>query len=224
MAAMASQPAMNSPRITIGTVRGNPRQTTLLLWVPASVVGAALGALLAFEIAGFGAWTNSNFDQAGIRYLATIASVALVAGAQWWVLRRARLDAYWWVPGTVAAQLLASILIIPTVLKLFLPTTPFQPFNPSLAQTMVAGGVALGAAGVLVGAAQALILRASAGDGAWWWILGTVVGEALAGSMTSAVSIHVLVLPIFVAVIAGAALGTLLISSSQLVVLIRLLR
>ena len=129
---MASQPAMSSPRITIGTVPRDPRWSTLLLWVPASVLGAAAGALVAYEIRSWGGSVS------GLRYVATIASVGVVAAAQWWILQREQLDAYWWVPGTVAAQLLASILVVPSVLNLFVPTAPFQSFNPSLAEAMIA--------------------------------------------------------------------------------------
>ncbi|HEY9288781.1 MAG TPA: hypothetical protein VIT43_12250 [Candidatus Dormibacteraeota bacterium] len=221
---MASQPAMSSPRITIGRIHGNSRGNALLLWVPACVAGAAVGAIVAAEVRTLGASTNSNATIEALRYLATIASAAIAAAAQWWVLRRARLDAYWWVPGTVAAQLLATILLIPSVLRLFLPVSTFQSFNPSLAQAMVIGGVALAAGGLLVGGAQAFILRKSVGRSAWLWVPASMVGGALAGSVTSALSSHFLMLAPLVAVGLAAATGSVLVAASQLVVLIRLVR
>lgn len=224
MAAMASQPELSRPQITIGRVRQSSRGTTLLLWVPASVVGAVAGSLVAFEIRSWGVSLNLDAALEALRYVATIASVGLAAAAQWWVLQRGRLDAYWWVPGTVAGQLLASILIVPTVLRLFLPAPPFQSFNPSPEQTMIAGGAALAAGGVLVGGAQTLILRVSAGRAAWLWVPATALGGALAGSVSSALSIHFVALPVLVAICLGAALGALLVSSSQLVALSRLVR
>lgn len=224
MAAMASQPAMNGPRITIAAVRGNSRRDTLLLWIPASVVGAAVGAMVAGEIRTIGVSTNSATAFEALRYLATIVSAALAASAQWWVLRRARLDVYWWVAGTVAAQLVASILVIPSVLKLFAPQALAQPFNRSLVATMLTGAAALAAGGLLVGTAQTLILRISSGRTAWVWVPATVVGGALAGSVTSALSMELLVLPPLIAVGVAAATGSLLVAASQLVILARLVR
>ena len=224
MAAMASQPAMSSPRITIGTVGDHSRRNTLLLWIPACVVGAAVGAMVAGEIRTLGLSMNSSAAFDALRYLATIVSAALAATAQWWVLQRGRLDAYWWVPGTVVAQLLANVLVLPSVLKLFVPLNPVHSFNPSLADTMIAGGVALAAGGLLVGTAQTLVLRMSSGHGAWLWVPATMVGGALAGSATSALSLHFLVLTPLLAVGVAAATGSLLIAACQLVVLSRLVR
>lgn len=224
MAPMASQPAMSGPKITIGRAPRNFRRETLLLWIPASVVGAAVGAMVAFEIRSAGASMNSNAAQEALRYVATIASAGLAAAAQWWVLQRARVDAYWWLPGTVAAQLLASILVIPSALNLFIPVSPFSPFHPSLAQVMIASGAALAAGDLVVGGAQALILRASVGRVAWLWVPATVVGGALAGAATTGLSSHLLALTPLVAVSLAAATGSLLVAVCQLAVLPRLLR
>ena len=225
MAAMASQPAMSSgPRITIGSVRGNGRGNTLLLWIPVSVVGAAVGAMVGGEIRTLGLSMNSNGTFEALRYLATIVSAVVAASAQWWVLQRARLDVYWWVPGTVAAGLLENILVIPSVLKLFYPQHPHQSFNPSLAESMIVGAAALAAGGLLVGTVQTVILRASFRRDAWLWVPATVLGGALAGSVTTAVSSHFFVLAPLVAVGLAAATGAVLIAGCQVIVLARLLR
>jgi hypothetical protein len=87
----------------------------------------------------------------------------------------------------------------------------------------MAGGAAVGAAGLVIGAAQAFVLRASVGNMAWAWIPVTGIGGGLAGAVTSAVSIQLPGFPALATIGLLSALGALLISASQAPVLHRLL-
>src|SRR5438094_9936422 len=97
-------------------------------------------------------------------YLATVVNALIFSGGQWFVLQRYKLDAYWWVPATVAANLLTAIIVIPTILNLFVP-----PSGTVISHGMatLSCGAALAAAGLVVGMAQALVLHGSAGSIAW---------------------------------------------------------
>jgi hypothetical protein len=181
------------------------------------VIGTILGALAAWRIRTLLTTPAPALVIAAVLDLATIVSATIAAAAQWVLLRRYRLDVYWWVPATVAASVLAVIVVIPFVLG----PAPGGSINPS--NTVIAGGAAVAAAGLLIGTAQALVLRTSGGHIAWAWIPATVVGGALAGSLTSALSSQLFGLPAFATLSLVPGVGALLISASQAPVLYRLL-
>ena len=189
------------------------------LWVVVSVTGAVLGTLAAWPVRALLTEPAPDWVVAALRDLGTIVTALIGAGAQWLLLRRYRLDVYWWVPATVAASVLAVLVVIPPVGRLVVP-----PGGSILAGgAVIAGGAAVGAGGLVIGAAQAFVLRASAGNIAWAWIPVTGIGGGLAGSVTSALSIQLPGLPPLATIGLLSAVGALLISASQAPVLRRLL-
>jgi hypothetical protein len=195
------------------------RGTAWLLWIVVSVIGGVLGGLVAWRVRALLSVPAPIFVVDLLRYLATILSAAIVAGAQWLLLRRYRLDVYWWVPATVIAVLLTAIIVIPSVLRH--AVDPLAAVHPR--DTVIAGGAALAAAGLVIGAAQAIVLRNLVGNRAWAWIPATAIGGGLAGALTSALSSQLFGLPTFAFISLLAALGALLISATQATVLHRLL-
>jgi hypothetical protein len=189
------------------------------LWVVVSVIGAILGALVAWRIRALITAPDPHWLTQAVRDLATIVSATIAAGAQWLLLRRYWLDVYWWVPATVIASLLAVVVLIPAVLGR--AVGPAASINPS--DTVIADGAALAAAGLVIGTAQALVLRHPAGNIAWAWIPATIVGGALAGALTSALSSQLFGHPQFVTISLVTGVGALVISSSQAPVLYSLL-
>ncbi|HEY4845991.1 MAG TPA: hypothetical protein VII89_09875 [Candidatus Dormibacteraeota bacterium] len=189
------------------------------LWVVVSVIGAMLGALAAWRVRALLTGPAPVLVVEAVRDLETIVSATIAAGAQWLLLRRYRLDVYWWVPATVTASVLAVLVVIPYVLGLAI--APGGSISPS--DNVIAGGAAVAAAGLLVGIAQALVLRTSAGNIAWAWTPATVVGAALAGALTSALSSQLIGLPGFATLSLVPGVGALLIAASQAPVLHRLL-
>jgi hypothetical protein len=189
------------------------------LWVVVSVIGAMLGGLAAWRIRALLDAPAPILVVDVLRDLATIVNATIAAGAQRLLLRRYRLDARWWVPATVIASLLAVIVLIPTVLGR--AVGPAGSINPS--DMVIAGGAAVAAAGLAIGTAQALVLRTSAGNIAWAWLPATIVGGALAGASTSALSSQLFGLPPFATISLLAGVGALLVSASQAPVLYRLL-
>jgi hypothetical protein len=213
MTAMATpEQAMRPPVVR---VHGPSQRLAWVLWIVVSVVGAVLGALAAWQVRTLG---SVHLDLA---YAATVVSVVIWSGLQWFVLRRYRIDAYWWVPATVAADLMNAIVVIPTVLNLFAPASGGM-ISPNAA--MLSGAAALAVAGLVVGTAQALVLRGSAGNIAWAWIPATITGGALAGALTTALSVQFFGLLPFATVSLVAATGALLSSAAQAPVFLRLLR
>jgi hypothetical protein len=190
-----------------------------MFWIVVSVIGGVLGALVAWRVRALLTVPAPAFVVDLMRYLATILSAAIAAGAQWLLLRRYRLEVYWWVPATVIAVLLTAIIVIPSVLRHAVdPLTAVHPRD-----TVIAGGAALAAAGLVIGAAQAMVLRNSVGNRAWAWIPATAIGGGLAGALTSALSSQLFGMPPIITLSVLAAIGGLLISVSQAPVLYRLL-
>ncbi len=190
------------------------------LWVVVSVIGGVLGALVAWRLRALLTDPASTFVVDVLRFIATIISAAIAAGAQWLLLRRYRLDVFWWVPATVTAALLNAIVVIPSVLRHAVdPLASVHPSDP-----VIAGGAALAAAGLVIGAAQAIVLRASVGNRAWVWAPATVIGGGLAGALTSALSSHLIGFSTFAFISLLAAVGAFLISACQAPVVARLLR
>ena len=218
MAAMATpEQAMRPPVVE---VRGPNHRLAWVLWIIVTVMGAVIGALAAWQLRRLAIGGSVSLAEA-FRYVATIIEVVVAAGAQWYVLRRYHFEVYWWVPATVSARLVAVIIVIPTVVGLFV-----RPGGTDITLTtaVISGTVALAAAGLVVGAAQAVVLRSSGDNIAWAWVPATVVGGAFAGAVTSAISVQLFGLPYVVIISVITATGALLTAASQAPVLLRLLR
>ena len=190
------------------------------LWVVVSVIGGVLGALVAWRVRALLTVPAPTLVADALRYIATILSATFAAGAQWLLLRRYRLDVFWWVPATVIAALLTAIVVIPSVLRHAVDSLPsVHPSDP-----VIAGAAALAAAGLVIGAAQAIVLRASVGDRAWLWVPATAIGGGLAGALTSALSSQLMGVSTVAFISLLAAVGAFLISACQAPVVARLLR
>jgi hypothetical protein len=190
------------------------------LWIFVTVLGAIVGALAAWQIRRLAIGGSVSLADA-VRYLAIVLDAVVASGAQWYVLTRYDLEAYWWVPATVSARLVAYIVVIPSVIGLFV-----RPGGTDITLTtaVISGTAALAAAGFVVGAAQAVVLRSSGANIASAWVPATIVGGALAGAATSAISIQLFGLPYVMVLSAVTATGALLIAASQAPVFLRLLR
>jgi hypothetical protein len=184
------------------------------------VIGGVLGTLVAWRVRTLLPFPASALVVDALRYIATILSAAIAAGAQWLLLRRYRLDVDWWVPASVVAALLTSIVVIPSVLRH--TADPLGSVHRS--DPMVVAAVALAAAGLVIGVAQAMVLRTSFGNRAWLWVAATAIGGGLAGAATSALSFRLLGYSTFTLISLLAAVGAFLISSCQAPVVTRLLR
>jgi hypothetical protein len=216
MAVMAASQPLSDERPVI-SVRSRGTTGAWLLWIGACVVAAVVGAVTAGEI-------RSLLPEAVTKdgaYLATVINVLILSGVQWLVLRRYRLDADWWVPATVAANLVTAIVVIPTMLNLFAPTTG-HPMTIGMA--IASGAITLATAGLIVGVAQAVVLRLSAGGVALLWIPATVLGGALAGALTTALAAQLFGLPALVTIGLVAATGSLMNAAAQAPVLLRVIR
>lgn len=184
-------------------------------WIPITVIGAVVGSVAAFQVRSLPAgpyWAGRDLG-----YVATVVDVIILSGAQWFLLRQYRLRVDWWVPATVTAGLLSAIVLIPTVLNGFGPAT-------NAGTVLLSSAAALGAAGLLTGTAQALVLRGSI-PAAWAWIPATAFGGAAAGALTSALASDLLKLqlPGIVLLSLVAGMGGLLIAATQGTVLQRVL-
>jgi hypothetical protein len=224
MTAMGTtQQAMRSPMVE---AHGTNRRMAWALWIVVSILGAAIGAIVAWAMQSLVA-LGAPPEQRLVGSAATLLSAFILAGGQWLVLRRYRFDAFWWVPATIAGNFLAAAIVVPVVINLALP----RGVSPVSANSAVVfGAVALGTGGLVVGTAQALVLRATAGNFAWLWIPATILGGALAGAVTTALSptlFQAVVdhgLPIVVLLSAASAVGALLRSVCQAPILARVLR
>ena len=192
------------------------------LWIVVSIVGAVIGALIAWRIRVLFLQGPGFLGQA-LSYVATVANAIIASGAQWLILRRYRLDVYWWVPATVGASLISGIIVIPAVLRAFAPPAGGH-ISPSAA--VLSSVLALAASGLIAGIAQSLVLRSSAGNIALVWIPATIIGNGLAGAATSVLSAQLFAagLPSVLFLSLVAAAGALLVSVSQAPALLRILR
>jgi len=218
MAAMATpEQSMHAPVVE---VRGTSQLMAWALWIVVTVIGAVIGALAAWQLRRLAIGVSPSLFHA-LRYVATVLEAVIAAGAQWYLLKRYRLEVYWWVPATVSARLVATIVVIPSVIGLFVR---LGETSVTLTTAVISGAAALAAAGCVVGAAQAVVLRSSSGNIAWAWVPATILGGALAGAATSAISVHLLGLPYAMILGVVTAIGALLIAASQAPVLLRVLR
>jgi hypothetical protein len=206
-------PQVSGPMVTI---RDGSQRLVWILWIAVSILGAVLGALVAWQIRSLVPQGPAVLGQ-DVGYVATVVYALIASGAQWLLLRHYRLDVDWWVPATVTADLIAAIAVIPTVLGLFVSVA--GPISPTTA--MVSGAAALAAAGLVVGVGQALVLRRSVGNIAWAWIPATMAGGALAGALTTALTSQLLGLPYVATLSLATAAGALLTAASQAPILLR---
>jgi hypothetical protein len=216
MAPMATPEQAMSP-LPVETRRRN-QGLAWVLWICVSIAGAVAGAMAAFGLRLLISGGPISLIDA-LRYVATVVDAMVLAGAQWYFLQRYRLDVYWWVPATVIAYLIAALVLIPSVVRLVVGSG----VPVSAGSAVVAGGAALAAEGLALGVAQAVVLRTSVGNIAWIWVPASIVGGALAGALTSAISAQLFGLPALATISLVAAGGALLISASQAPVLYRLL-
>jgi len=212
------EPSVSGPPIAI---RRKSQRLAWALWIAVTLIGAVVGALAAWQVRELAVAAPPSLADA-FRYVATVLDGVVAAGAQWFVLRRYRLEVYWWIPASVAARLAAVMVVIPSVLGLFVPPTGTGPIT--LATAVISGAAALAAAGLVVGTAQASVLRESGGNIAWAWIPATIVGGALAGALTTALSAQLFGLAPIATIALVAAAGALLSAASQAPVFLRLVR
>jgi len=192
-----------------------------LLWIGVSVAGSVAGALATWQVRSL-VQSGLAFGSQDLAYVAAVASSLLASGCQWLLLRRHKLEVAWWVPATVVANLLNAMVVIPSILGVFVNSTTI---GPTPMQTAVLAGTAvLGAAGLVVGGAQALVLRASTGNFVWAWIPATAVGGALSGAITTALSAQLFGLTAVATISLVAAAGALLTAACQAPVFLRLIR
>ncbi|TMH55022.1 MAG: hypothetical protein E6H53_17750, partial [Betaproteobacteria bacterium] len=151
------EPSVSGPPIAI---RRKSQRLAWALWIAVTLIGAVVGALAAWQVRELAVAGPPSLADA-FRYVATVLDGVVAAGAQWFVLRRYRLEVYWWIPASVAARLTAVMVVIPSVLGLFVPPTGTGPIT--LATAVISGAAALAAAGLVVGTAQAFVLRESGG-------------------------------------------------------------
>jgi len=192
-----------------------------ILWILVSVLAAIGGALVTWRIRGL-ILRGPGSTQDLLRDLGTVVDALLFSGAQWLLLRRCRLEVYWWVPATVIAAIANAILIVPSTLNVFIDPRATGPVGAGSA--VIAGAAALATAGLVVGTAQALVLRHSGGNAAWLWIPATILGGALAGAFTTALSSQLYGLPAVGTISVVAAAAALFTAASQAPVLQRLVR
>ena len=222
--------AMSTPeqamRTPVVEVRRTGQRMAWALWIVVSIVGAAIGAIVAWEMQSL-VVQGAAAEQRLVGSAATLLSALILAGGQWLVLRHYRFDAFWWVPATIAGNFVAAAIVVPGVINLALGRG-VSPVNANSA--VVFGAVALATGGFVVGTAQALVLRTTAGNLAWIWIPATILGGALAGAVTTALSptlFQAVVdhgLPIVVLLGVASAVGALIRSVCQAPILARILR
>src|ERR1700682_4731093 len=147
--------AMHRPVVE---VHGPSQRMAWALWIIVSVIGAVVAALVAWQVRTFFT-AGVVFSGHSARYAATVVEALIFGGAQWLVWRRYRFELDWWVPVSVAANLVNAIVVIPTVLRFAEGTGVISP-----RAVMIAGAAALAAAGLVVGTAQALVLHRPAGN------------------------------------------------------------
>jgi hypothetical protein len=220
MAAMAiAQPSSSEP-----VVRNTPRQPPFawLVWIGVSVVGTAVGAIVAWQVRSLWQQPAASSMLQDVAYAATLASALIAGGAQWLFFRTFRIEADWWAPATAAANLLNAAIVVPVALRLVLPSTLTS--APSKSMALLAGAVALGAAGLVVGAAQALVLRRAMARMAPLWVPATALGGAVAGAITTSISSLLYGMPAIATISLAGATGALLIAVCQSPLIFRFVR
>src|SRR2546423_1265609 len=102
------EPSVSGPPIAI---RRKSQRLAWALWIAVTLIGAVVGALAAWQVRELALAGPPSLADA-FRYVATVLDGVVAAGAQWFVLRRYRLEVYWWIPASVAARLTAVMVLI----------------------------------------------------------------------------------------------------------------
>lgn len=197
--------------------RPPPGRLPWLLWIVVSTVAAIAagwGSLLVRQsITGGPAWIQGELVNGGI-----VADALILSAAQWWVLRRCRLPAEWWIPATIAGALLASAVVIPAVLHLLIAPSQYA----DRGRLTMAAVTAVGLGDLLLGAFQWLALRRPGRPAAWVWIPATGMGGALGALAATVVSPFLLQPSLFLNVALAATVTGLSRSALQAPVVQRL--
>ena len=177
-----SQPAPTQSTLVIGRV-GHRR--AWLLWISVTVVAALLAAMITWQIRRPFDFSQSSDTQQWLTFVATVVGGLIIAGGQWLVLRRYRIDAYWWIPATITAGVVATLIVVPQVIGLAVGAGLMR-YRSS--DGLAFGALSLATSGLVTGTAQGFLLRRSGGNIAWVWIPSTVLGGVLAAILTSTLS------------------------------------
>lgn len=223
MSAVAVPKPSMSPLITIGRRRD---RLPWLLWIGITVLAAVIASLVAWQLRSLMPRGSVSVQQL-IGFIVAVETELVISTGQWLVLRHYKVEAYWWIPASVAANVLAAVIIVPPLIALAL-ARGIHPLTAGGA--LAAGMLSLGASTLIIGAAQAFVFREVGGKLAWAWVPASVIGGVLAAVVTNA-----LTLPLVDAVIGRgwpvvlligtlAALGALVTSACQAPILMRLLR
>lgn len=174
-----SQPWM-SP---VTAIRRPDRRLAWMLWIGVTVLGALIALLLQWEIRTLQAAGSLPAPDLVV-YMIAVGTGLIISTGQWLVLRHYNVDAYWWIPASIAANVVAALFVVPLVMVVAIGA------GILLVPTDVArfGILSAGASSLTVGTAQALVLRGGWGNLAWLWIPVTVVGAVLAAGVTNLLS------------------------------------
>jgi hypothetical protein len=215
-----------SPSVPAITIHERSRRLAWALWIIASIGASILGALAAWQIQSLDR-TRSQSSQELFSFATAVVSALILSGGQWLVLRHYRLDAYWWIPVTVAASVAEALLLGPAVMSLAVGTGILRAASADtlLSYTVVA----LATSGLVVGGAQAIVLRSARSTFAWAWIPATILGGAAAGVATTALSNPLLSavwlgMPVIGLIIVLAGVAGLASSTFQAAILARVMR
>src|SRR5437879_8158586 len=118
-----AQPSM-SPVITAG--HHGPR-LTWLLWIGVTVLGAVIASLLAWRLRSLN--PHSLSAQQFVAFIVAVETALLISAGQWLMLRRYKLDAYWWIPASVGADVVAAFIIVPPIVSLALAAGSTPPIH-----------------------------------------------------------------------------------------------
>jgi hypothetical protein len=219
---MATAEPSTSPVITISRPG---RRLAWLLWICVTILGAVIASMVAW-------WLRSLYPRGPISvqelvaFIIAIETELLIATGQWLVLRRYQVPARWWIPASVAANVAAAFIIVPPIIGVAVAMGGIRPIT-------VDGGLSYGmlsavASGIVIGTAQALVLRGSGRKLMVAWIAATVLGGVLATVVTNALAWPLFDasarLPILGMIGLLVAVGALAASACQTPVLVRLLR
>jgi hypothetical protein len=202
------------------------RRLIWLAWIGVTLIGSVLASQAGWQLRWIERGGSIQSQQVVI-FLSAIIGELILGGGQWLVLWRHKVDAYWWIPASVIGNVVAALLVVPAVTSLALRAGIVQPLNHGGA--LAFGIVSLATSGVVVGFAQALVFRPLRGGIAWIWIPATVLGGAIAATLTNALSpVIIQAMPIVAfpddVIGALAAVGALAVSACQAPILVRLLR
>src|ERR1700724_1941152 len=112
----AAQPPI-SPVISIGP-RG--RRLAWLLWICVTVLGAVIASLIAWQLRSMN--PHSVSAQQLVAFIVAVETELLISTGQWLVLRRYRVEADWWIPASVAANVAAAFIVAPPIISLAIAT------------------------------------------------------------------------------------------------------